>query len=77
MAANQTDTLPLELPLAMLERQLISAYVAGAGRDVATLLGRHDEEAKTLLTQASLFATEKLAEIESRSCYLHKMHGDA
>jgi hypothetical protein len=77
MTTNQTDRRPLELPLAMLERELIGAYVTGAGRDLDTLLGCDDEEARKILAEASLFATGKLAEVESRSHYVRNLHGDA
>lgn len=69
-------TMPLEEPLAQLERQLISAYVAGAGQDLETLLARDDEDARKLLAEASLYASARLAEVESRSHYLQKLRGE-
>lgn len=66
----------LEEPLAELERELISAYVAGAGEDLHALLGRHDEEARRLLAEATRHASAKLTEIEARSHYLKKLHGE-
>jgi hypothetical protein len=68
--------MPLEEPLAQLERQLISAYVAGAGQDLETLLARHDEDARKLLAEASLYASARLTEVESRSHYLQKLRGE-
>lgn len=76
MSTNDADRPPLEEPLAELERQLISAYLAGAGQDLHTLLMRNDEEARKLLTDASLYAAAKLTEVESRSHYLRKLHGE-
>lgn len=74
---NQNDeTTPLHEPLAELERELISAYVAGAGHDLAELLTRTDVDAKRLLSDASRYASAKLSEIEARSHYLHRLHGD-
>jgi hypothetical protein len=70
------DTVPLHEPLAELEHQLISAYVAGAGHDLQALLARSDEEAKRLLAEASRYASAKLSEIEARSHYLHHLHGE-
>ena len=70
-------TMPLEEPLAQLERQLISAYVAGAGQDLQTLLARDDEDSRRLLAEASLYASARLTEVESRSHYLHKLRGEA
>lgn len=73
---THADSAPLEEPLAELERRLMSEYVAAAGHDLHNLLARHDEEARTLLTEASRYATAKLAEVEARSHYLHELHGE-
>jgi hypothetical protein len=69
------DTAPLHEPLAELEHQLISAYVAGAGYTLEELLARHDEAARRLLAEASSYASARLCEIEARSQYVHKLHG--
>ena len=76
MTMNQADTMPLEEPLAQLERELIHAYVAGAGQDVEALRARDDAEARKLLAEASLYASGRLTEVESRSHYLHKLRGE-
>jgi hypothetical protein len=73
---NLTDTVPLEEPLAELERHLISAYVA-AGEDLHRLQTRTDEVARHLLAEASRCASVKLSEIEARFRYLHALHGDS
>ena len=73
---DHPDRLPLEEPLAGLERQLIAEYVANAGFDYHVLITRHDEAARKLLAEAALYASERLSEIESRSLYLHKLHGE-
>jgi hypothetical protein len=70
------ETHPLEEPLAELERLLIAAYLAGAGWDFHALVTRDDEEARKLLTEASRFASAKLSEVESRSDYVRKLHGE-
>ena len=75
MKTNSTDRPPLEEPLAELERQLISAYVAGAGQDLEALLVRNDDAARQLLADASLHASDKLSEIEARSHLLRKLRG--
>jgi hypothetical protein len=72
---HQEDTTPLHEPLAELEHQLISAYVAGAGHDLHELRARTDEDARRLLAEASRYASTKLCEIEARSHYLHQLHG--
>ena len=66
---------PLEEPLARLERQLISAYLAAAGQDFSLLIVRDDETARRLLAEASLYASERLTEIEARAHFLKKLHG--
>jgi hypothetical protein len=74
---NLTDTVPLEEPLAELERHLISAYVAGAGEDLHRLQTRTDEVARHLLAEASRCASVTLSEIEARFRYLRTLHGDS
>ncbi len=75
--ANLTDTVPLEEPLAELERHLIGTYVAGAGEDLHSLHTRTDEAARHLLAEASRYASVKMSEIEARFRYLHTLHGDS
>jgi hypothetical protein len=75
MTHQPLDTPQIHEPLAELEHQLISAYVAGAGHELRELLARTDEDAKRLLVEASNYASTKLCEIEARSHYLHQLHG--
>ena len=74
---DRRDIEPLQDPLAELERQLMRAYLAVAGHDFDDLLERTDEEAGRLLAKASRHASAKLTEVEARSHYLQKLHGDA
>jgi hypothetical protein len=67
---------PMEEPLAGLERQLISAYVAGAGENLQALLARDDAAARKLLTDASVYAAARLTEVESRFHYLRSLRGE-
>jgi hypothetical protein len=76
MATNEPAVSPMEEPLAGLERELITAYVAGAGEDLAVLLERNDDHARQLLAEASLFATARLTEVESRFHYLRSLRGE-
>jgi hypothetical protein len=75
MQRHDVEPQRLEEPLAQLERQLISAYLAAAGHDFRTLILRGDEAAHRLLAEASLFASERLTEIEARAHFLKKLHG--
>jgi hypothetical protein len=77
MTTNVGDTQPLHDPLAEIERELITAYVAGAGHELHNLLTRTDDAAKRLLEEASRFASARLSEIEARSHYLHQLRGEA
>jgi hypothetical protein len=70
------DLQPLHEPLAELERQLIQTHVANAGYNIGELLVRTDEDARRLLADASRYASAKLSEVEARSHYLHKLHGE-
>jgi hypothetical protein len=70
------DLQPLHEPLAELERQLIHTHIVSAGHDLDDLLARHDEDARRLLAEASQYASGRLTEVEARSRYLRKMHGD-
>jgi hypothetical protein len=77
MPSRLTDIVPIEEPLAELERHLIAAYVAGAGLDLHDLRTRNDDAARRFLAEASRYASTRLTEIEARFQYLHTLHGDA
>jgi hypothetical protein len=76
MLTEQHDWQPQRDPLAALERELIQAYLAGAGDDLEELLTRTDEDARQLLTEGSRYASAKLSEVEARWHYLHGLHGE-
>jgi hypothetical protein len=67
----------LQDPLAELERELIHAYLAGAGQDFHTLVARTDDDARRTLAEASRYASSKLSEMEARLHYLRNLHGPA
>ena len=75
--ADLMDTVPLEEPLAELERHLISAYVAGAGEDLHGLYMRTDAPARHLLADASRYASAKRSQSEASFLSLHTRHGDS
>ena len=76
MRTNHTGEPPLEQPLAELERQLIRAYVTGAGQDLEALGARDDDGARKILAEALRYASTKLSEVEARSHYLRQLHGE-
>jgi hypothetical protein len=65
-----------EEPLATLERELLTAYVAGAGQDLHDVLNRHDAAAQRLLAEASVYASSRLTEVEARLHYLRSLRGE-
>ena len=73
---NPSPERPLEEPLSELERQFIAEYLAQAGADYHALVIRRDDEARSLLRRAARYASERLSEIEARSDYVHKLHGE-
>jgi len=75
MTRDEADVRPMEEPLAELERELISAYITGAGQDPQALRTRDDMEARQLLIDASLYACSRLTEVESRLHYLRSLRG--
>ena len=77
MKTNNEDRQPWEEPLVALERELLTAYVAGAGQDLPALLNRDDEAAQRLLTEASVYASSRLTEVESRLHYLRSLRGES
>jgi hypothetical protein len=76
VTAQHELTTPLEEPLAELERELITAYVSGAGEQVEQLRLRTDDAARRLLTEASLYASARLSEAEARFHYLRSLRAE-
>ena len=76
MSTNDIAEQQMEEPLVELERELISAYVAGTGHSIETLRSRSDNRAKQILTDASIYATARLSEVESRLHYLRSLRGE-
>jgi hypothetical protein len=66
MTSNHIGRLPVDEPLAALERALMGAYLAGAGQELHALVARGDEDARALL-----------AEIKARSRYLGNLHHES
>jgi hypothetical protein len=77
MTHDPNDTLPMQAPLSVLERALIDAYLRLQGHDPAHLEHLPAGQRDALLRSASLHASERLAEIESRANYVHELHDGA
>jgi hypothetical protein len=65
-----TDDLNAEL-----ERALIAQFLSVQGHDLHTLRNLPKEQAERLLKEASLYASTRLTEVESRARYVHEVHG--
>lgn len=69
-----TETRPLDVPLGKLERSLIDEFIRGRGYDPHQLVDLPEGERERLLTDASIYASMKLVEVEARSHFLDKIH---
>jgi hypothetical protein len=67
----------MEDPQAKLERALIDEYLQERGCTLQTLNEKPADERRALLTQASLYAAGRLAEIDARAVYIHDIHDSA
>lgn len=73
MSAERLDE-PLQDPLAQLERSLIEEYLRHRHHDFSTLASLTPDEASALLKEASLYASGRLTEVESRAHYVGELH---
>jgi len=64
----------LEPPLAQLEESLIAEFVRARGYDPTQLAHLSEAEWQKLLTDASIYASGKLMEVEARSHFVHQLH---
>ena len=65
---------PLEAPLGQLERTLIAEFVRARGYDTLRLAELSEHDRITLLKEASIYASGKLTEMESREHFLDEIH---
>ena len=75
MRTNELDAHAMEDPEGRLETMLIDEFLRARGVDSATLNALAEVEAKRVLTEASVYAAAKLAEIEARAHFVHEIHG--
>ena len=74
MATDRTDVLPLEEPLAELDRHIIDEYIRRLGHDPNVLRTSMDAGARRILVAASTYAATRLSEVEARSHYIRELH---
>lgn len=59
---------------AVLEKTLIETYLKGKGYTLEDLKKLPEAEAKRLMTEASIYASGKLAELEERAHFVQELH---
>ena len=74
MTAKDMSVQPMEDPERQLERAFIDEYLRLHGYDLEAVRALPQAEVLTLLKAASIYATGKLAEFESRAHYVHDIH---
>jgi hypothetical protein len=65
----------MEDPEGQLERALIKEFLLAHGLDENALHTLPEDEVKRVLTEASVYAAAKLAEVEARAQFVHDIHG--
>ncbi|MFZ5910608.1 MAG: hypothetical protein ACOYYU_11380 [Chloroflexota bacterium] len=71
---NQTNNQVVDKIHALLEKNLIEAYLRGKGYTLADLEKQPAEVAKRLKEEASTYASCKLAEIDIRAHFVTELH---
>ena len=74
MNAERLGISPRQPPLGQLERALIDEFMRARGYDPLKLADLPEEERQTLRKEASVYASARLTEVESRSHVLHDIH---
>ena len=74
---EHVDQITLEDPLAGLERMYIEVYLRSKGHTLHSVHELPEQEAKHLMAEASVFASIKLAEVETRAQFVQDLHDTA
>ena len=74
MTPKERGDRPLEDPEGQLESALIEEFLRARGLDSVALHALPQATAKRVLTEASVYAATKLAEVESRAHFVHEIH---
>jgi hypothetical protein len=61
-------------PEGELEQALIEEFLRTRGLDVRTLHALPRDQEKRVLIEASVYAADRLAEVESRARFVHEIH---
>ena len=76
MTTKEHDTRAMEDPGGRLGQALIEEFFLGRGIDPAALDALPEAQARRLLTEASVYASTRLAEVEARAHFVHEIHRD-
>jgi hypothetical protein len=76
MMAQEPDARAMEDPEGRLENVLIEEFLRIRGLEAGALHALPEDEAKRVLTDASVYAAAKLAEVEARAHFVHTIHGE-
>ena len=64
-----------EDPHAQMEKAFIEEYLKGQGHTLESVRKLPEAQAKHLLTEASVYASAKLSEVEMRAHFVDDVHG--
>jgi len=76
MTAKEPDARAMEDPEGQLENALIDEFLRARGLDSGALHALPEDEAKRVLTEASVYAATKLAGIEARARFVREIHSE-
>lgn len=74
MPGDRPDAAPIEPPLSGLARALVDEFLRARGYDAAALDALPADVRERVLTEASVYASAKLTEVESRAHFVHDVH---
>jgi hypothetical protein len=63
-------------PTEPLEEAFIDEFLRARGHDRHSVHTLPEDQARQLLTDASVYASSKLSAVEARAHYVHDLHGD-
>ena len=74
MTNEHQSTRALDDPEGQLENALIDEFLRSRGLDAQGLRTLSGDEMKRVMTEASAYASARLAEVESRAHFVHEIH---
>ena len=76
MTTDESGARAMQDPEGQLESALIEAFLRARGLDSGAVRALPEDQAKHVFTEASAYAGAKLAEVEARAHFVHKIHGE-